>query len=269
MWRSRESAVRFLRVGLRGNHQAVRAVFRVGEQPGAALLRSEDGGVECDGRLTYVVVVDVGEGCEVSLDSRPDLHLCTFRRHPPPRVAGTGYCMIRKIRGRVGNSVRIPVVVSIGCRAPEESPEVPERDQRPKDHPLTSPSQGSTHGNPCRRPSSVRHRRDDRRGTQCSRPWRRDRRPRPGRHVPRRDRAHTAARRRQGSRAVPDHRGGCVRPADPRRVRGGQGGRHPRGAGGPGRRRASGPRTSSSAPTSAWSSPWPAATRAAACRSST
>ncbi|OEJ26444.1 hypothetical protein AR457_20320 [Streptomyces agglomeratus] len=57
------------------NQEAVRAVFRVGAQPRAALLGREDGGVECDRRLTDVVVVEVGEGSEVGLRARPDLHL--------------------------------------------------------------------------------------------------------------------------------------------------------------------------------------------------
>ncbi|GAB1329117.1 hypothetical protein ACE1SV_34560 [Streptomyces sennicomposti] len=41
-------------------------------------------------------------------------------------VRRTGYCMIRKFERRLGNSVLIPVVVSIGCGAPEESSQDPE-----------------------------------------------------------------------------------------------------------------------------------------------
>ncbi len=46
--------------------------------------------------------------------------------------------MIRKIGGRVGNSVRIPVVVSFGCRALG-------RVSEPPLGPASPPSQGSTH----------------------------------------------------------------------------------------------------------------------------
>src|SRR5690606_35815320 len=47
-----------------------------------------------------------------------------------PQCGGTGYCKIRKIEGQVGNSVLIPVVVSYGCRAPEQSPKRPGRGVR-------------------------------------------------------------------------------------------------------------------------------------------
>src|SRR6266576_566820 len=40
-----------------------------------------------------------------------------------PPCGRTGYCKIRKIGERVGNSVRIPVVVSFRCRAHEKSAE--------------------------------------------------------------------------------------------------------------------------------------------------
>src|SRR5690606_37975960 len=109
-------------IGARGNHQAVRPVYGVGEQPRAALLRSERRRVEGDGRLTYVVVVQRGESRQIPLAPRPDLDLCKLRWHHASPCGRTGYCMITKVVGRVGNSVPIQVVVSYGCRAPEKSP---------------------------------------------------------------------------------------------------------------------------------------------------
>src|ERR1044071_7800663 len=96
-------------------------VYKMGEQPRTSLFGSEDGGVECDRRLTYIVVVEVREGLEVALDSRPDLHLCGLGHHPDSPLRALWRDRVlhdQKKDGRLGNSVLIPVVDSIGCRAP-------------------------------------------------------------------------------------------------------------------------------------------------------
>ncbi|GGV85997.1 hypothetical protein GCM10010294_66080 [Streptomyces griseoloalbus] len=111
------------------------AVYRVGEPPRAALLRGERRRVTCDRRLTYVVVAQVGEGHRTALGPGPDLDLRTLRRYRASPCGRTGYCMIGKFEGRVGNSVRIPVVVSYGCGHPSRVRQSEEGAERPQDHP--------------------------------------------------------------------------------------------------------------------------------------
>ena len=190
-------------------------------------------------------------------------------RAPGHRMAAacgrTGYCTSRKMMAPCGNFVRIPLVVSFGCGHSRECP-------------AEAPDQ------------SVDHRKGARMATRA---------------VARRQAAKTGATdtassvRAAGGEVADrdlvgmyldeiartplldaakevelslDIEAGVYARADTGRRRGqpvegrAERRREPRGAGGDRRGRASAPRTSSSAPTCAWSSLSPAGTRAAACR---
>lgn len=86
-----------------------------------AFLRGRRRRIEGDRRLMSVAGVQVGGGGRIVLSACPDLGL----RSPPRRGAPAWVDRIlhdQKNGGRVGNSVRITVVVPFECRAPDQSP---------------------------------------------------------------------------------------------------------------------------------------------------
>lgn len=214
------------------------------------------GVASCECRLTAAASEAPRRSRRYCCETGLDLRLRGYPHQVSPGRRRTGYCMIAKMNGRHGNSVRIPVVVSIGCRAPEKgvatysarehawqpvpSPVVrPPLPVGPTGHAVFAPWAGKSPiatWSACTWTRSLAHR--------CSTPPRKSTSPSPSRRASSPSRSSTARWR--------------VAPAV-RRVKSW-------------RRwspRASAPRTYSSVPTSASSLPWPAATRAPGCPCST